>query len=471
MIRGLNPDELQANVEAFRQAGAEPSLGQASGTRRMQFLESALSKVPGGAGVFSKFAAQQASDLKAGAQDTISSLSDDVSPEAAGEALTQGIKGPGGAVEQFRNQSRALFNAVDRQVPGNQPVSVANTLGALDRLTQPIAGAESVSATLMNPKVVNIRDAILSDLTNPENPGSGTQLPYQALSGVRSQVGDLLGGNELISGVPRAQLKQLYGALSDDMQGAAQGAGPQAAAAWDQAQSFYRTGIARMDQLDSLINRQGGPEAVFRSAMAGTDYGASRLRTILDSVAPDQRNTVAATVLDRMGRASPGSQNADGTLYSPQTFLTNWARMSDEAKAALFGQQGSALRDHLDNTAVVAQNIKEGSKVFANASGTAGAQNQTEMFKHAVSLGLGALVGHGGAGGIAGAAGGLIAVPGSAYALSKAMTSPTTINWAGQPAFGSASQFASLNAAPGNLEDYHRLRMALGLGPLSLQGQ
>lgn len=470
VIRGADPDELQANLSAFNDAGAQPSLGQAAGTRRMQYLESTLAKIPGGAGVFNKFATQQAADLRAGAQDTISSLSNEVSPEAAGEAITHGITGPGGAVEQFRNQSRALFNAVDQHIPGERPVSVDNTVSALDRLTSPIPGAENVSATLVNPKVTQIRDAILSDLTNPDNPGSGTTLPYRALSGVRSQVGDLIGGNELISGVPRAQLKQLYGALSQDMEGAAQSAGPDAANAWNQAQDFYRTGIARMDQLDSLVNRQGGPEAVFKSAMAGTDYGASKLRTILDSVAPDQRNTVAATVLDRMGRATPGAQNAEGTIYSPQAYLTNWARMSPEAKSALFGDQGTSLRDNLENAASVAQNIKDGSKVFANASGTAGANNQSELFKHAISLATGALVGHGaGPGGILGAGVGFVGAPAAAYGLSRAMTSPTTINWAGRPAFGSASQFASGAAAPGNMDQQRRLRIALGLEPFGLQ--
>src|ERR1700722_11547200 len=146
-IRGADPDELQANLAAFNDAGAQPSLGQAAGTRRMQFLESMLSKLPGGAGVFNKFATQQAADLRAGAQGTISSLSNEVSPEAAGEAIAQGIIGPGGAVEQFRNQSRALFSAVDQQIPGERPVSVGNTVSALDRLTSPIPGAENVSAT------------------------------------------------------------------------------------------------------------------------------------------------------------------------------------------------------------------------------------------------------------------------------------------------------------------------------------
>jgi len=463
LLRGPSGDQMQANAAAFREAGAEPSVGQASGVRRTQFLESMLAKIPGGAGVFHKFAGQQASDLGEGAQSTVAGLSSNVSPEAAGEAITQGVKGPGGAVDQFRQQSQDLFNAVDRHVPGNQPVPVANTLAALDKLTATIPGAESVSATLVNPKIAGIRDAVLNDLTKPGATGQGDVLPYTALSRVRSQVGDMIGGNELISGIPRAQLKQLYGALSEDMKGAAQSAGPQAAAAWNKAQDHYRTNIDRMDQLSNLIDKQGGPEAIYRSALAGTNFGASRLRTILNSVGPDQRNTVAATVLDRMGKATAGAQNAEGSAYSPQTFLTNWNKMAPEAKDALFGAQGSALRNHLENTARVAESIKSGSKVFANPSGTAAAENQTEMFKHAVSLAAGALLGHGGGspGTIAGAGAALVGVPSTAYLLSKALTSPTAVNWAGRPAIGSSAQAASLSAAPANLTEQERNRQRL----------
>ena len=78
VLRGPSGETMQANADAFREAGAEPSVGQASGVRRTQFLESMLAKVPGGAGVFHKFAGQQAADLGEGAQNTVSGLSQNV---------------------------------------------------------------------------------------------------------------------------------------------------------------------------------------------------------------------------------------------------------------------------------------------------------------------------------------------------------------------------------------------------------
>ena len=446
-IRGGDPSAMQATADTFRDVGAEPTLAQASGTRRMRFLESALSKIPGGAGVFHKAAGTQAGDIGQGVSDLVDSLSPDASFEGAGRAIEQGVKGPGGALEKFTERSRSLYDELDNHISPDQSVSVKNTLGTLNRLAKPIAGAEQTSGMLVNPKVTAIREALQSDVGDSES----QQLPYAALKGVRSQVGEMLGGSELVSGVSRAQLKQLYGSLSQDMQRAAQDAGPEASRVFNAANHYYKTGVARMDALSDLLDKQGGPEAVFNSAMSGTQYGASRLRDVLDSIGPAQQKVLTATVLKRMGTAAPGQQNAAGDAFSPQTFLTNWHRMSGEAKDALFGDADTPIRERVENVAAVAGNLREGSKVFANPSGTAGAEEATHSVR---DLLVGMLGGHALAGphGALGVAGGAL----GAYGLSRGMTSPGVVNWAARPVIGSGAQAASLLSTPANLSDQRR---------------
>lgn len=447
-IRGSNPQAMQETVGAFRDVGAEPTLAQASGTAPMRFLESALSKIPGSAGVFRKAAEEQAGNIGQGVSDIVESLSPDATFEGAGRAITAGVKGPGGALEKFTERSQALYDELDKHIPGDQNVSVRNTLGTLNKLAQPITGAENTSAMLVNPKISSIREALLADVGDTGSP----QLPYEALKGIRSQVGEMLGGSELVSGVSRGQLKRLYGSLSSDMQQAARDAGPQAERAFNAANYYYKNGVERMDMLSDLLDKQGGPEAVFNSAMSGTRYGASKLRDVLESIGPEQQNVVAATVLKRMGTASPGQQNAAGDAFSPQTFLSNWHRMSPEAKEALFGDTNNPIRSRLENVATVAGNLRAGSKVFANPSGTAGAEEATHSVRDLLigMLGGHALAGPHGAVGVLGSAAG-------AYGLSKAMTSPTMVNWAARPAIGSASQAASLSAGAANLSEQKRL--------------
>lgn len=486
---GAAPDVMGENIAAFNNAGADPSLAQAAGTRRMQFLESGLSKIPGGAGVMQKAATQQAADLRGGVDQSIDQLAPGgVSPERAGRAITQGITGPGGFKDAFNTKAGQLYDAVDQHIPPDSLVDVSNTLATLDRVAMPNPLAPKTTAALINPKVAAIRDALHSDLgmdqTGP-GPGAGapgaggtvfddprlaaaaknqygyesgaaagsppnTKLPYSTLADLRSRVGSMLTGSELVTDIPRAQVKQLYGGLSDDLRGAAAAAGPDAVQAFSRANNYYRAGMARMDTLSNVLDKNGGPEQIFNGAMAGTKDGATRLRAVMQSLQPEQQQVVASTVFNRMGQATAGNQNAAGDVFSPETFLTNYNRMSPEAKSALFDRV-PALRDQADNLANVAQNLREGSRVFKNASGTAGGENQTNTIHNALLLALGAGGGEGyhalGMKGAALAA----AVPAAAYGGARAMTSPSVVNWAANPAIGSSAQAASLTAAPAAL--------------------
>jgi hypothetical protein len=461
IVTGAAPDVMGENIAAFNDAGADPSLAQAAGTRRMQFLESALSKIPGGAGVMQKAATQQAADLRGGVDQTIDQLAPGgVSPERAGRAISQGITGPGGFKDQFNAKAGQLYDAVDQHIPSDSPVDVTSTLAALDRVAKPNPLAPNTTAALISPKIASIRDALQSDLGE-----GGTTLPYGALADLRSRVGSMLTGSELVTDIPRAQVKQLYGGLSDDLRGAAVAAGPDAVQAFNRASTYYRAGMGRMDTLANVLDKNGGPEQIFNGAMAGTKDGATRLRSVMQSLAPEQQQVVASTVFKRMGQATASNQNAAGDVFSPDTFLTNYNRMSPDAKSALFDRFPD-LRDQADNLADVAQNLREGSKVFRNASGTAAGENQTNTIHNALLLALGAGGGEGyhalGPKGVALAA----AVPAAAYGGARAMTSPSVVNWAANPAIGSGAQAASLTAAPGMLSpqqerDRQRLMNAL----------
>jgi hypothetical protein len=517
---GAAPAEMGENIAAFRDANAEPSLAQAAGTRRMQFLESGISKIPGGAGVMQKAATQQAADLRGGVDQTIDQLAPGgVSPERAGRAITQGIAGSDGFKDQFNAKAGQLYDAVDQHIPPDSLVDVSNTLATLDRVAMPNPLAPKTTAALINPKVAAIRDALHADLgmaqAGPGGTGTGgtssdgpwvsrasqpgpddaavppgaarvvfddptlaaaaknqygyesgpaaggpanTKLPYSTLADLRSRVGSMLTGSELVTDIPRAQVKQLYGGLSDDLRGAAQAAGPDAVQAFSRANNYYRAGMARMDTLANVLDKNGGPEQIFNGAMSGTKDGATRLRSVMQSLQPEQQQVVASTVFQRMGQATAGNQNAAGDVFSPETFLTNYNRMSPEAKSALFDRFPD-LRDQADNLADVAQNLREGSRVFRNASGTAAAENQTHTLRDVL---VGTLMGGGGA--AAGAegvhhfgpqglalAGTALAVPATAYGTARALTNPAVVNWAANPALGSSAQAASLTAAPAAL--------------------
>jgi len=113
-------------------------------------------------------------------------------------------------------------------------------------------------------------------------------------------------------------------------------------------------------------------------------------------------------------------QDEIGEVFSPETFLTNWNKITPDAKTTLFASLPGDMRKDLDKIAKVASNLRDGSKVFANPSGTAqAATNQLTAGAAILSL----MTGNAGAAGAI--AGGVV----GANAASRIMTNPLAVKW------------------------------------------
>ena len=348
-------------AEDFATAGASPSLGQATGNRLFQAIETGVGTLPGGTGRLVK--AAEATQKSIGTR--INSIVSDLTPRAdatkAGKVIRQGIIGENGFLARFRLQSEKLFD--DIPVADDAVVPVDNTLQAFGELTTPTEGATAISSALVHPRIREWAEAFSSDV------GNGV-LPYGAIKDLRTRIGEIAFSNDLIGDVPRAQLKRLYGALTDDMKAAAAGV-EGGTRAFERANRFYSENIDTIDTFLNALTRKATPEEIFSLATRGSD-GASRIGAIRNSLRPEEWKVVAGTVLRRMGRATPGNQDDLGDVFSSETFLTNWNRLDTRAKDALFkGRQFGQLRDDLDTIASATQRIREGSRVLANPAGTA----------------------------------------------------------------------------------------------------
>ena len=270
---------------------------------------------------------------------------------------------------------------------------------------------------LANPKLGQIGQALGEDIA-----GSGGALPYQAAKALRTRVGEMIANAGIVSDVPRAELKQLYGALSQDIRAQAS-TNPKALAAANRAENYYRAGLDRIEKVESVVNRAGGTEKVFQAATSGTREGATTLRAVMQSLKPEESKILTSTVVRRLGRANPGAQNDVGDAFSTETFLTNWNGLSKEAKSTLFDRMGPGFREDMDNIARVASNLRSGSKVYANPSKTSDATIQAATVGSAVTSLL-----MGSPGGAA-AVGGAVA---SANLGSRLMTNPTFVRWLGR---------------------------------------
>lgn len=524
---------VQDNINAFEAAGTTPTIGQATQSRTAQAAESLLSRTPGAAGRMVDTAQQQANDIGTRIAQVADKLAPQASGEQAGRAVTKGISGEGGFVDQFKAKQGELYDALDTHIAPTAPVNVSNTQAALAKLNASIPGAPNISKFFKNAKIGGIDEALQADLNapppaatdlaaasskldalersrdlasqeagkftaqanedvgrannyvpvpgQPRVPGSlspfpgraadataaaqdattiaqskipqindaktqidqlqqivdasNGKLPYQAVKQLRTLVGDQLSDWTMTSDVPRSKWKALYGALSSDMEGAAQEAGPEATAALNRANNYTRAGMQRLDVLSSVIDKNGGPEAVYKAVTAGTKEGATTLRAVMQSLPDDAQKTLSATVLRRLGVAKAGVQDDSGGVFSTETFLTNWNTMSPQAKSALFDRQGPAFRQNMDQIAKVASNLRDGSSVFKNPSGTGQAVAQTTA---AATFITSLLTGNFGA---AGAVAGTVV---GANLSARLLTNPNAVKWLAEATKAPASAVPSL---------------------------
>jgi hypothetical protein len=236
---------------------------------------------------------------------------------------------------------------------------------------------------------------------------------------LRTQVGELVDDSVLSPDTSTRQLRALYAAMSDDLTTAVKATGsPQAAQAVTRANNYYRAGMQRVEALERIIDRSGGPEAVYKAMFNNSREGGTTLRRVMQSLDGPQQKDLAAATLRRLGRANPSAQDELGEVFSPETFLTNWNKMAPEAKNALFDRFGSTYRSDLDNLASATYRAREAAQVLANPSGTAPLGAQVTAYSA-----LGGLLFTGNIGGAATVAGTM----GASNVAARAFTNPKIV--------------------------------------------
>ncbi|MFF2048047.1 hypothetical protein ACFVUR_09380 [Stenotrophomonas bentonitica] len=432
-MRGGDVASLERTLGEFAEAGVQPSMGQATGNRVLQAAETLLGSVPGSAGVIDRFAQQQAGQFGNRIDNMASSLAprgEIVDPEMAGLAIRQGIGGPGGFKELSRAESNRLYQELDQLMPQDSRVDISNAQAALAELNQAIPGAPATSRLFQNARLGGIEGGLIDDtqgvnalLTQPgmqeqadayrgylqaqaraieqnnlrrqqlglrgEEPVPTAEqieenvtatlgnmvdnrLPYEALQKLRSLVGREIDNANFGSDVPRSMWRPVYAALSRDMEAAVNATGnPRATEALQNANKYHSGYVDQLDNIDSIIGTKDG-EAAFIAAISGAKDGPTRIRSIMQALPESEKKMVSSAFIRRMGRAVDGQQNADGNVFSMSTFLTNWSKTNPQARKELFGSYGPEFQRNMDTIAKATERVREGSKVFANPSGTGG---------------------------------------------------------------------------------------------------
>ena len=444
-------------LKAFIDAGVSPTLGQVSQKRGIQTVEMVLGNFPGSSGRIASHALKAQDDLGKIAFNSASKLINKTLPASeveVGKAITQGIKNGVNASDGFigRFQSRVgqLFEEASELVPKNTLVSLESTLTKLKDLVSPIKGAEATSLIFKNQFLDDIFKGLQTDLKK-----NGGKLSWEAVKALRSKIGNKLSSFDLIPDVDKAQLKLIYGALSEDLKLTAKGISKQAYNKILRADKYYSKGLKRIEDYLQPITKVGDPDRIVSVLLNSAKEGASRINAIKKSLNPDQYKIFLSSVIDRLGRIQPaqaiGGDILEGSgKFSSETFLTNWSRLSDKAKEALFTGKGwskEMIKD-FDNIVKISSIIRQSGKTFKNPSGTA-----DRVVGQGILLGGGATAFTGNPAFI----GGVLTFIGGANISSRLFTNPSFIKWLAQ-----GTKIASTKGMDGILTHIGKLGTVMG---------
>lgn len=308
-----------------------------------------------------------------------------VSNQAGGRIQVPGPTRPDLMGNQVRIGPDVVVNVPGQQVPqyANVPMR-ADGMGG----TTPIAPVVGQRTTVIQPANTGAFSGV------GVAPQAANTLPFEAVKKTRTLVGNEIADNSLMSDVPRSKWNPLYAALSNDMQGAATAAGPQAENALNRANQFTRAGNNRLERIAPIIDRDS-PEGSFKALESTLRDNNSTFQAVKKSLPQDARGSFAGTIIERLGKASPGQQDADGSRWSPETFLTNWNRISPEAQRELLAGIPNAgqVKELVDSVARGASMMRDNSRMWANPSGTGA---------NVAARGVVGAIGAGGAGALAG---------------------------------------------------------------------
>ncbi len=367
LVGGGRPESV-AVANDFAASGTSPTVGQLSAgvegrPTAPALVERVAGNAPGGNVRLARALERQQEEIGRRVQSIANDLAPGADAERAGRAVQSGAED---FVGRMQTRATELYGAVDEAIDPAAQVSLRNTLDYLQSVSQSTPGLNQTGPLLHSPAIRQYAEALTADA------GQGGVIPYQSLARVRSAIGQQLRGQSLVSDAREGELRALYSALTNDMEAAARASGDEAYRRWQRANRHYQAWNRRVSDFLDPINRQNVPERVYLALEQGGRQGATRIRAIRRSLTPQQWDHVAAAMISRMGRATPSNQGADVDTFSTETFLTNWARMDQEARNQVFGgDRYRRYRQDLNSIARTAETIRTSQGILANPSGSA----------------------------------------------------------------------------------------------------
>jgi len=281
-------------------------------------------------------------------------------PELAGIAIQKGAEK---FKSSFMRKSEELYDEVGKYIKADDSVQAPNTINVLEEIVSYAQNSPEIAKTLGLSKYENILKGLrggdeAADAASEaaavfgEVPSQlqAQQIPYSLLKDLRSTIGEQIGNTTggVLNNMSQGKLKQLYGALSKDMESIARANGKEAFAAFNKANRFYKKNTDLINnKLKDIFNTDSGSQAynaMTNLLKAGNNrQSTAKLIEVKKALPKEEFNTFKATLVQNLGLATKGNQNALGDVFSGSTFLTNYNGLDKSARRVLMGDAAPEL--------------------------------------------------------------------------------------------------------------------------------
>lgn len=364
-----------------------------------------------------------------GAQGRVSGqIEDRVGELAAGQAMEPGAAGDviqtagNRFIQRSRNIKNRLYDRAE-SLGGGTAVKSTEALGQIDQEITQLAEAPDINAA-----EIGFLEKLKADLSRPQTVGS--------IRRIRTSLRGQINQANLTATSAEARAMRVMDAAKSDIQ---RDAPPAAASAYARADAFNRERAVYIDNvLKQFLGKRSQPldsEKAFQrlKSFASPGGGGRKLAAMMRALEPDERQDIAATIAQSLGRRSADEP------FSTALFVSQVRKLSPSSRRTIFGPDGA---QSIDNLTLLSRKLEEAGKDINRSRSATVLERQG--WRQAARSVIAALAGIGGTaatGSVTGGAAGL-AVAGAAMGASatrrvlsaRAMVNPRVSRWLAEAA-------------------------------------
>lgn len=358
------PPTMARTLEAAQRQGVDLPYFVASESGIPKAMAQVSKAIPIGGAAVSESAQRATGQMGEAMERLHTSLGAANAPQAgtaAKNALTDWMRG------RSKTMVGDAYDEVNRYIDPNKLTKADN----LSKTVQEIS--DRIFASNLDPEKSTALNLVMPAATNPNG------LTYDGIKNLRTRIGEMLEGGILPADTSEGELRQIYKALSDDLQQSVlSSGGSRAQQLFNRANQINKAVQERREKLATIVGMKGdvAPEQVLGKiqsmAQAGTKGDINKLVLARRSVPSHDWEHVTSGVIESLGRAPEGN-------FSPDRFITGYAKMSPQGRDVMFGPIGNPVRDALEDINLVSGKFKELGQ-YTNVSKTANVQQAAQLF-------------------------------------------------------------------------------------------